>query len=110
MEAAVRTERSVSAHLLTNVSWASIVAGAIVAAVLSLALLALGAGLGLAAVSPWSGSGVSGSTFTNITGVYLLMVAIMSSAIGDIWRRGCAPNRLIFTRTKCTSATALTVL
>lgn len=82
MEAAVRTDRSVSADLLADVSWASIVAGAIVAAALSLALLALGAGLGLAAVSPWSGSSVSGSAFTNITGAYLLMVAIMSSAIG----------------------------
>ncbi len=82
MEAAVRTERSVSADLLADVSWASIVAGAIVAAALSLALLALGAGLGLATVSPWSGAGVSGSAFTNITGAYLLMVAIMSSAIG----------------------------
>lgn len=82
MEGAVRTDRSVWADLLADVSWASIVAGAIVTAAFSLALLALGAGLGLAAVSPWSGSGVSGSTFTNITGAYLLMIAIMSSAIG----------------------------
>jgi hypothetical protein len=58
------------------------VAGAIVAAALSLALLALGAGLGLAAISPWSGSGVPESTFTNITGAYLLVVAIMSSSLG----------------------------
>ena len=82
MERAVRTDGSVWADLLADVSWASIVAGAFVAAALSLALFALGAGLGLAAVSPWSGSGVSGSTFTNITGAYLLMIAIMSSAIG----------------------------
>jgi hypothetical protein len=80
--AAVRTDRSVWTDALSGVSWASILAGAFVAAAISLALLALGAGLGLASVSPWSGSAVSGSTFTNITGAYLLMVAIMSSAIG----------------------------
>lgn len=82
METAIRTDRSVWTDLLADVSWASIVAGAIVAAALLLALSALGAGLGLAAVSPWANSGISGSAFTNITGAYLLMIAIMSSAIG----------------------------
>jgi hypothetical protein len=66
----------------SGVSWASILAGAFVAAAVSLALLALGAGLGLASVSPWSGSAVSGSAFTHISGTYLLLVAIMSSSIG----------------------------
>lgn len=82
MESTVRAERTVFTEALSGVSWASILAGAFVAAAISLALVALGAGLGLATVSPWSGSAVSGSTFTNITGAYLLMVAIMSSAIG----------------------------
>ena len=82
METAVRTDRTVWAEAQSGVSWASILAGAFVAGALSLALLALGAGLGLASVSPWSGSAVSGSTFTNISGAYLLMVAIMSSSIG----------------------------
>lgn len=82
METAVRTDRAVWTEALSGVSWASILAGAFVAAAVSLALLALGAGLGLASISPWSGSGVSGSTFTNISGAYLLMLAIMSSAIG----------------------------
>lgn len=82
MDAAVRTDRTVLTEAPPGVSWASILAGAFVAAAVSLALLALGAGLGLASVSPWSGSSVSGSTFTNITGAYLLMVAIMSSASG----------------------------
>jgi hypothetical protein len=82
METIVRTDRTAWTEALSGVSWASILAGAFVAAALSLALLALGAGLGLASVSPWSGSAVSGSTFTNITGAYLLMVAIMSSAFG----------------------------
>jgi hypothetical protein len=82
MEPALRADRTVWTETLAGVSWASVLAGAFVAAAVSLALLALGAGLGLASVSPWSGSSVSGSTFTNISGAYLLMVAIMSSAIG----------------------------
>ena len=82
MEAAIGTDRTVWTEVGSGVSWASILAGAFVAAALSLALLALGAGLGLASVSPWSGSAVSGATFTNISGAYLLMVAIMSSSIG----------------------------
>jgi len=65
-----------------GVSWASIAAGAVVAAATTLILLALGAGLGLSSISPWSGSGVSAGTFTIGTGIYLLIVAVMSSAIG----------------------------
>jgi len=66
----------------TGVSWASIAAGAAVAAAVSLILLALGAGLGLSSISPWSGSGVSSGTFKVGTGIYLVIVAVMSSAIG----------------------------
>jgi hypothetical protein len=47
-----------------------------------LALLALGVGLGLSSVSPWGDSAVSGSTFNNITGAYLVVMAVMSSAVG----------------------------
>lgn len=82
METALRTDRTGWIDALSGVSWASILAGAFVAAAVSLPLLALGAGLGLASVSPWSGSAVSGSGFTNITGAYLVVVAVMSSAIG----------------------------
>jgi hypothetical protein len=66
----------------SGVSWASIAAGAVVAAAVSLALLALGSGLGLSSVSPWADSGVSASTFKNAAGIYLVIVAVMSSAIG----------------------------
>lgn len=82
MDTAVSSDRAVWTELPAGVSWASILAGAFVAAAVSLSLLALGAGLGLASVSPWSGSAVSGSTFTNITGAYLAIVAVMSSAVG----------------------------
>jgi hypothetical protein len=64
------------------VSWAAIAAGAVAAAALALVLIAFGAGLGLSAVSPWSDSGVSASTFKTGTGIYLVIVAVMSSAVG----------------------------
>ena len=82
MDTLVRTESSALTDSVSAISWASIAAGAIVAAAVSLALFALGAGLGLASVSPWAGSGVSATTFKNAAGVYLVVVAVMSSALG----------------------------
>src|ERR1700722_11433803 len=64
------------------VSWGAIAAGAVAAAALTLLLTAFGAGLGLSAISPWRDSGVSASTFKTGTGIYLVIVAGMSSAGG----------------------------
>src|SRR5580698_3524126 len=64
------------------VSWGAIAAGAVGAAALALVLIAFGAGLGLSAISPWNDSGVSASTFKTGTGIYLVIVAVMSSAVG----------------------------
>ena len=64
------------------VSWGAIAAGAVGAAALALLLIAFGAGLGLSAVSPWSDSGISASSFKTGTGIYLVIVAVMSSAVG----------------------------
>jgi hypothetical protein len=75
----VRTDTS---EALSPVSWASIAAGSVAAAALTLAFLAFGAGLGLSSISPWSDSGVSASTFKTAAGIYLVIVAVMSSAIG----------------------------
>jgi hypothetical protein len=66
----------------SGVSWASIAAGAVTAAALTLLLVAFGAGIGLSAVSPWSDSGVSGSSFEMGTGIYLVIVGVMASAVG----------------------------
>ena len=83
MDASVRSASSVlDAEATSAVSWASIAAGAAAAAALSLALFGLGAGLGLSSISPWSGSGVSASTFKNAAGIYVVLVAVMSSALG----------------------------
>ena len=66
----------------SGVSWAAIAAGAVAAAALTLVLVALGAGLGLSSISPWGDSGVSASAFEVGSGIYLVVVAVMSSAIG----------------------------
>jgi hypothetical protein len=67
---------------VSGVSWPAIAAGAVASAALALLLIAFGAGLGLSAISPWSDSGVSSTTFSVGTGIYLIIVAVMSSAIG----------------------------
>src|SRR4051794_41270069 len=82
METIVHTERSVAGDGMSAASWASIAAGAVATAALTLALLALGAGLGLSSISPWADSGVSAATFKTGTGIYLVLVAVIASAIG----------------------------
>ncbi len=64
------------------VSWPAIAAGAVAAAALTLVLLAFGAGMGFSAVSPWGNSGISASTFQITTGLYLIVVALLASAMG----------------------------
>src|SRR5271170_2415870 len=66
----------------SGVSWAAIAAGAVGTAALTLLLVAFGAGLGLSAISPWSDSGVSASSLKIGTGIYLIIVGVMSSAVG----------------------------
>src|ERR1700730_1908858 len=80
METDVRASTIMDAQ--SGVSWAAVAAGAVGAAALALLLIAFGAGLGLSAVSPWSDSGISASTFKTGTGIYLVCVAVMSSAVG----------------------------
>jgi hypothetical protein len=85
MEADLRPASAIAdaqSAVQSAVSWPAIAAGAVAAAALSLVLIAFGAGLGLSAVSPWSDSGVSAATFKTGTGIYLVIVAVMSSAVG----------------------------
>jgi hypothetical protein len=67
---------------VAGVSWAAVAAGAIVSCALTLVILAFGIGLGLSVVSPWAGSGVSATTFKIGTGLYLVVIAMLSSSIG----------------------------
>jgi hypothetical protein len=64
------------------VSWPAITAGAFVAASISVLLVALGTGLGLASVSPWPNSGASTTTFTAVTAIWLIVVQWIASGMG----------------------------
>lgn len=66
----------------SGVSWAAVIAGAFVAAALSLTLLALGAGFGLLSVSPWSNAGASASAVGTAAIVWLIVIQIVASAMG----------------------------
>ena len=65
-----------------GVSWAAVVAGAVASLALTLLLLSFGAGMGFAVVSPWGNSGVSSTTFEIGTGLYFVVMAMISSALG----------------------------
>ena len=64
------------------VSWPAIIAGAVVASALSLALLMLGAGLGLVSVSPWSHNNVSVTTFGILAVAWFIAVQLFTSGVG----------------------------
>jgi hypothetical protein len=66
----------------SGVAWTAIIGGAFAAVALSLILLALGSGLGLASVSPWYNAGVSATTFTVMTAVWLIVVQWLASGLG----------------------------
>jgi hypothetical protein len=64
------------------VSWGAIIAGAVVATAVSLLMVLLGSGLGLAVVSPWSGNGVSATTFAVSTAIWIVVVQWVASIFG----------------------------
>jgi hypothetical protein len=67
---------------VAGVSWAAVLAGAIASCALTLVLLAFGAGVGFSVVSPWANSGVSATSFEIGTGLYFIVMAMISSAVG----------------------------
>jgi hypothetical protein len=64
------------------VSWGAVIGGGIVACAATLFLLAFGVGVGLSTISPWSNEGVSATTFKVGAGLYLVAMAMLSSAVG----------------------------
>jgi heme/copper-type cytochrome/quinol oxidase subunit 2 len=66
----------------SGVSWGAVIAGAFVAAALSLILLALGTGFGLSATSPWSNAGASASRVGVGAIIWLIVVQIIAFGIG----------------------------
>jgi hypothetical protein len=86
-----------SSHLLQNapytdsvpneayspgISWAAVIGGAVVTAALALVLLALGAGLGLSSVSPWTNAGPSAKTVGIATIVWLTLMQVVAPGLG----------------------------
>jgi hypothetical protein len=63
-------------------SWGAIFAGSLVAIALSLVLMALGAGLGFASMSPWPNHGLSAGTFTMTAAIWLIVTQWVSSIFG----------------------------
>jgi hypothetical protein len=66
----------------SGVSWTAVIAGSFVAAALSLILLALGTGVGLSAISPWSNVGASASTVSKGAVLWMIVMQIISSSMG----------------------------
>jgi hypothetical protein len=66
----------------SGVSWGAVIGGAFVAAALSLILLALGAGFGLSAISPWSNVGASAREIGAAAIVWLIVTEAIASAMG----------------------------
>ncbi len=65
-----------------GLSWGAIFGGAAVATAVTIMLLALGSGLGLASVSPIRGGNPSAVTFTALAAVWLIVVQWVSSFFG----------------------------
>jgi hypothetical protein len=79
------TTPSIAAQQPTSssaVSWAAIIGGAVTAAAITLVLLALGGGIGLTTVSPWSGSGASPKAFSIGAAIWLIVVQWLASGVG----------------------------
>ncbi len=75
----VARQRDISS---SGVSWGAVIAGAVVAAALSLIMLALGAGLGLSAVSPWSNIRETASQLGTAAIIWLILIQVIASAMG----------------------------
>jgi hypothetical protein len=80
-----------------GVSCAAVLAGAVASLALTLVLLSFGSGMGFAVVSPWGNSGVSATTFKIGTGLYFIVMAMISSAIGG-YLAGRLRNRWVGVR------------
>jgi len=92
------TVQGVEEPAVAGISWAAVLAGAVTSLALTLVLLSLGAGLGFSVVSPWSNSGVSATTFEIGTGLYFIVMAMISSALGG-YMAGRLRNRWIGVQT-----------
>jgi hypothetical protein len=66
----------------SGISWTAVIGGAFVAAAVSLILLALGTGVGLSFISPWSGGVAAASVVGTAAVIWLVVSQILASAMG----------------------------
>jgi hypothetical protein len=71
----------------SEVSWSAVIGGAFVSAAFYLILLALGAGFGPSALSPWSSHGASATAVGTAATVWLALIEIIALALG-VYRTG----------------------
>ncbi|MBN9473538.1 MAG: hypothetical protein ABS43_23035 [Bordetella sp. SCN 67-23] len=64
------------------VSWAAVIAGAVIASAVSFMLLAGGAGLGFVSMSPWSGEGASAATLGIGAVVWMILTHLIAYGLG----------------------------
>jgi hypothetical protein len=95
VETRAEVTRPVAETNTSGVSWGAVFGGAFVAAAIYLILLALGAGFGLSAFSPWSNWVASASAIGTAAIIWLIISEIVASGLG-----GYLTGRL---RTKWTS-------
>jgi len=67
---------------VSSISWGAILAGGFTAAAVTLIVVAFGVGAGLSVVSPWEGEGISATTASWSAGLFLVVVAMISSTFG----------------------------
>ncbi|HUE94657.1 hypothetical protein [Pseudomonas sp.] len=78
----VRTAVDTPQLSVSAVSWGAIFAGAAAAAALSLILLILGTGLGLSSISPWANDGISATTFSVSTIIWVTLTQLLAAGMG----------------------------
>lgn len=88
-DAALATRKGAAATPESAVCWAAVFAGGVVAAAFSLALLILGAGIGLVSVSPWSSNAGSVTVFGVLAAAWFIATQLFAAGIG-----GCIAGRL----------------
>ncbi|MGB7036743.1 MAG: hypothetical protein WBD71_14605 [Xanthobacteraceae bacterium] len=66
----------------SGISWSAVIAGAITAIAVSFIIIALGSGIGMAVVSPYSYSSPSATTMTVIGAVWLVFAQAVGFAVG----------------------------
>ena len=78
----VRAQAEATELSVAGVSWAAVFAGAAASLSITLVMMSFGVGMGFAVVSPWGNSGVSATTFKIGTGLFFIVMAMLSSSIG----------------------------